>query len=167
MGYENFIRCLFLVAGSLYAFAGFYVLVSRLKADLKRKDMYQQLQKFMLLYYSNGEKNDIDLSSAEFRELLRLQCQILYDCYVSNDQYLSKLFYSADDILIKFISTIEPTYKIDLIKYELCRCFSEERQEPAEVKQKSDKDSKISNIIGITGIGVTVIGIIATILSLF
>lgn len=169
MRYEDFIKCLFFVAGSLYAFAGFYFLVSRLKVDLKRKDMYRQLHRFVSLYYSNGEKTnryEDQLSSKEFRELLRIQCQVLYDCYVSDDQYLSRLFYSADDILIKFISTIEPTYKIDLLKYELDRYSDEKRYEPVIGKKKSGKDSKISDIIGITGIGVTVIGIIVTILSL-
>lgn len=166
MRYWEFIQSLFLVAGGIYLSLFIYYLYQIGIARFHGRAMYNQLNEFIKLYQNKPQdKKDEIISVEELVELLKVQCQVLYDCYVKDSKYLERRFYSANDILLKYISTVDPYNKLDLIKYELKT--TNNVYNPPEIRETGSKNSIISNIINITGIVVTTIGTIVTILSFF
>lgn len=179
MNYTDFIKCLFLIAGLAYVFILIYELSCRYRVCRRKADIYKQLKRLKVLCTDNEEDSRIRkavVSPKEYKRLLEIQCHVLYNCYVKNDKYMDKLFSSANDILLKFISTENFFHDIhlteyNLVSYDLAEQELSEHEDARCIMQPNEQDKKgkisISDVITITGTVVTVIGIIATIISFF
>lgn len=164
MRYLEFIQCLFLVAGAIYLSAICYIFVSKWKVNERKRTIYRQLQKVMM-FYSEKVEYEKNIPTEEFRKILKMQCKILYDCYVKNDDNMKEYFHSADDLLVKFISTIDPYQELNYLTFE-SEIYEPDEYNIRVIQNEMKQDDKVSNIINITGIITTIIGIVVTIISL-
>lgn len=155
MDYTGFIKMLFVVAGLLGVLLLFSEMYEYIRFIYYRRYIYKNLNNIWKLM-EESERNNEDV----IENILHRECDKMYHQYVFNNKFLRNVFVSPDDLLIKFL-TITNTNS-DL-KYKILMC-----SHANEIKIfESDESKNKINLFEKVSLGVTIIGILVTVISFF
>lgn len=155
MDYTGFIKMLFVVAGLLGVLLLFSEMYEYIRFIYYRRYIYKNLNNIWKLM-EESERNSEDV----IENILHRECDKMYHQYVLNNKFLRNVFVSPDDLLIKFL-TITNTNS-DL-KYKILMCSHANGIKIFESDESKNKIKLFEKV----SLGVTIIGILVTVISFF
>lgn len=161
MNLTEFYEMLFMSVAVIWIYLFLSDVYMRIKAEYYKKTMYNNLSHMFMLYESEDNQKKAD----KIRKVISKECEKMYYQYIRNNKYLQSVFLSPEDLLTKFIITINNKDRNYIASEILC----DECNHKAEICKKESAHTtsvweKVSSTVTIIG---TIVTIISTIVSFF